>query len=560
MNQKVYPKDHPEYILFYGEKNAENEWYTVNEDKGKIWDTKKVTEFWTTLRAEKMAKEDYDFSHFIFPEFGTENFWVKGVKKMYNKKVNFNHASFGGEASFWNTSFGNRASFWMASFSDKANFGASFGGEANFEDASFVGEANFEDASFVGEANFRKASFGDKANFLDAFFGGQANFGRASFGGQANFGRASFGGEANFGKASFVGEANFWESSFVGKANFWKTSFVSEANFWKISFVGEANFWETSYKSELFFEDVYCIDNASLIFNNTKFTKEYPTHFKNIHFIPTKEGDPVVIFYRISFDEQVIFLNCDLTYMQFIDCELTQATIGNCDFPRKERRKFLGISVSSNRIQMGNEEFINSMLEQLKQFNAEEKEAIENAIDKLNENRDDEQKIKPEPPLVKKNGKVLKLEYYKMMAVTYRQLKTNRANNKDWATAGDAYRSEMIMRRKIVWYEIINNGKIIMVFNWLIIWAHDIFSGFQQSLSRPLLWLVMVWFGFGVGYFYHNGGVIGCGLQKSMYAMLLLSGGLDTDSPLYGYMVLERVLGVILITFFVLATRARLKQ
>ncbi|WP_294735335.1 hypothetical protein [uncultured Flavobacterium sp.] len=41
MTKEDYPENHPHYILFYGEKNTENDWYTLNEKEEKYGISKK---------------------------------------------------------------------------------------------------------------------------------------------------------------------------------------------------------------------------------------------------------------------------------------------------------------------------------------------------------------------------------------------------------------------------------------------------------------------------------------------------------------------------------------
>ncbi|OIQ19307.1 MAG: hypothetical protein BM557_06270 [Flavobacterium sp. MedPE-SWcel] len=627
MNKKDYPKNHPDYILFYGEKNAENEWYTLGEYNKKIWDAQKVTDFWARLRKEKMANEDYIFSHFIFPEFGKDNFWVEGEEKVFTKNVTFFEATFSDAVDFKSTTFSGRGYFSYATFSGEVDFGGledfgvvtfesetdfrsststTFSGKTSFIGAIFSGWVNFRNVTFESETDFSRATFEGWAYFEDAKFSGGAYFGNVTFSGKTDFGNVTFSGEAYFEDAKFIfigtggfpvkvdfsyakfsGGAYFGSTTFSGEAHFKSATFSGLTHFLGAKFSDTADFRGATFSGELFFEGIYCIGNANLQFNNTKFPKEQIAHFKNIRFVPTTkeevkkvdseteekvkpantkskptENIPTIAFNRVIFTSQIIFLNCDFTYIQFTDCELTKATIGNCNFSRKQ--KMFRMPIGSNRILLGNEVFTKSVYKQVKEQNESEKNDTEEVINELNKNKKErELKIKPKPALKEKKKQELKqelkYEHYNMMAVTYRQLKTNRANNKDWATAGDAYRSEMVMRKQIIWHEIIHNWKILLIFNWLIIWLHDILSGFQQSISRPLLWLCAVWFGFGWGYYYFDDYSMSDGLKQSAKAILILSGSLDKGS-LFGYMVLERVLGVILLTFFVLATRARLKQ
>ena len=74
-----------------------------------------VADFWEAIREEKMAKGDYNFSKFVFPEFeeddefyetSTEysmkdtNFWYKDTKLEFVEEVDFSGAIFTKEVYF----------------------------------------------------------------------------------------------------------------------------------------------------------------------------------------------------------------------------------------------------------------------------------------------------------------------------------------------------------------------------------------------------------------------------------------------------------------------------
>ena len=160
MTKKDYPKDHPVYILFYGKKNTENGWYTLDENNEKIWDAQKVTEFWKTLCAEKMTKQDYDFSDFIFPEFTVENFWIGEVRKLFDYNVNFNRSSFEGQVDFGSTFFNGKAEFAYVTFNNKVYFlNTIFKDKVDFYRATFKHKIDFWLATFNKEISFHYTTF-----------------------------------------------------------------------------------------------------------------------------------------------------------------------------------------------------------------------------------------------------------------------------------------------------------------------------------------------------------------------------------------------------------------
>ncbi|GLB53051.1 hypothetical protein NBRC110019_20910 [Neptunitalea chrysea] len=639
MDKNSYSPTNPLYKLFYGEKT---DWYTQDEKGYKTWDENKTTHFWETLRQEKMAKNDYDFSEFVFPEFihVKATFWLTTEKREFPEAVNFRQASFSGEAYFSEASFSGKANFRYASFSGEAYFmNVYFSGEASFVSSSFSGEAYFSEASFSGEVDFRYASFSDKAGFVSSSFSGEVDFRYASFSGEAYFSEASFSGEANFWDASFSGKANFWDASFSGNGNFNDASFFGKANFrsasffggtsfWDVSFSGEVDFMDasfsgeadfsyasfsggayfsgasfsgeayfsnasfsgntyftrTSFKGKLFFTAIYCVAEGFLHFYDTDFSEEHISSFKNLHlFTPTKPHTPRIRFEQVMCTEKMVFLNVAFDHIQFVDCELTHIKIGNCTFPKED---------TNNRLLLSNECITETSLKDYKKSDEEDAARQTERLKEIEQQLAEQQDILKQQPSVtqkeldalqtkleavikatkeipeEKGEQALKLAHYKMMEVTYRQLKTNRIINKDWATAGDAYRSEMVMRRKAIWYKFIENPwrKCWLLINLLIVRIHGTFSGYQQSLSKPLLWLLVVWLGFALGYYFgyyeamHNyTHPFQTSMKESFFAAFPLSGSLEVPK-LKVAMSLERILSVILITFFVLATRARLKQ
>ncbi len=150
-----------------------------------------------------LARKDYDFTGFVFPE-----------------GISFRDARFEGDAYFYRATFQGEASFVRATFQDEADFvAATFQGEASFYEATFQGYAHFVGARFQDKAAFR-ATFQGPASFLAATFQGEADFVAATFQGEAGFHAATFGGEANFGWATFQGEASFGWATFEGEVRF----------------------------------------------------------------------------------------------------------------------------------------------------------------------------------------------------------------------------------------------------------------------------------------------------------------------------------------------------
>jgi uncharacterized protein YjbI with pentapeptide repeats len=165
-----------------------------------------------------LARKDYDFSVFFFPD---------GWRFL---KVEFN----GGAPSVEETVFQGDANFVRATF----------GGDAIFVKAEFLGEASFSEAVFQSKALFPGVKFGRKAEFASAKFQSDAMFNSAEFTGEASFWQATFGGGTDFGAATFHSEAHFNhavfadEVVFVGEDNLKVFSDTADTDFRWVRFHG----------------------------------------------------------------------------------------------------------------------------------------------------------------------------------------------------------------------------------------------------------------------------------------------------------------------------------
>ena len=168
-----------EKCIFHCAKTAKNGWYEQNGEK-KIWNEEFVQDFWDKIRTEKMAKPDYDFSRFIFPEFEdiTSNLKESGSKTI--------KLSDGREKTIIIYRIYKSGNFW------KPSIAFLFNSEMNFGYAKFLGEANFRDIEFRGKTNFRATEFFEKANFMNAKFSEEVDFWCTNFSEEADFSHANF--------------------------------------------------------------------------------------------------------------------------------------------------------------------------------------------------------------------------------------------------------------------------------------------------------------------------------------------------------------------------------
>ncbi len=454
MNKDDYKN--PEEHIFYCDKTG---WYDEDESGKKDWSKcwSSVEDFWTQAREAKMAKKDYDFREFVFPESVEQTFWKEGEEHIFSGAAVFDFAEFSGAANFRHTKFSGVASFYSIKFSGVANFRSTeFSGVGDFSRTEFSGIANFGSAKFSGVAGFSRAEFSGAANFHSAEFSGVTDFSRAEFSGAANFHYANFSVVANFNSANFSGAADFRSVQFL----------------------------KPNSESKIQIEFRKCL-----------FSKQHRTLFSNW----TVETQ--IVFEDVIFANSVQFQRCNFEKVAFLSCDLIKVNFSNCTFNKNNGRLIL-----------------NNEKEVLKTKN---KETLTD------------------------------------LTSVYRQLKSNYMVARNWSEAGDAYRSEMVMKRELA---LLQKKHI----NSAIMWIYDKSSGYQQSMSRPLycllgllvivpaiLYMICPCFG------------IHAALTTSFNSALPIVGKLevgDYPSGTYYLLLFERLSSIVLITFFVLATRARLRQ
>ena len=140
--------------------------------------------------------------------------------------VNFQGATFKGDAAFFDATFKGDAAFYGATFKgDAAFFGATFKGDAAFYGATFKGYAAFFDATFKGYATFFDATFEQNLFFTNLaqtpttmFAADMVVVGslyvNSHFRGPVDFERLEVNGTASFSGASFDRVPNFRDGKF----------------------------------------------------------------------------------------------------------------------------------------------------------------------------------------------------------------------------------------------------------------------------------------------------------------------------------------------------------
>jgi len=382
---------------------------------------------------------------------------------------------------------------------EKVSFkNAIFQGQVNFDEVYFNISLDFTEAIFEKEIScvrtifkeaifFEDTTFGQLALFSNTLFKGSTFFKKSTFNDKADFTYSEFHLTVSFEDSTFIEEAIFNNTIYRNGGIFNKITFLKEAFFRKVIYIGRMTFWTTTFKGLSHFS--HGLVHNSIEFNETHFNESIWEKFKiasnaKVYFTSVFfDSEKRFLFQdwknkgRFNFDEivfpdKVQFQRCSMENIGFKDCDLSKIYFSDCFFAKKKGRIVL-------------------------------------------QNEFDEQKN------------------YEGYSTTYRQLKKNFADKRDWENAGDAYRSEMIMKRKALFHKI-KKGDILKLPQLIVMLFYEGFSG---GLRQAIITSLNTAFPFA-------GKIDTTGYAKGFYFLLFT----------------ERLLSILLLTFFGLAVRARLRQ
>ncbi|WP_350291095.1 hypothetical protein [uncultured Croceitalea sp.] len=364
--------------------------------------------------------------------------------------------------------------------------------------------SSFSSTTFKGESfGIFSSSFNKSTSFASSVFSSDVYITYSYFKDNVDFVDSKFF-KSNDISSVFEKEANFAGAQFTGDSYF-NSKFYQLADFQDIKIKQQLVFSDSSFEGPMLFSNLSIYSEATLEFSKVKFSSSEISLFQEI------EIRGVLVFDHVVFSDMVQFLDCNFNRIIFQKSSIIKATFSSCIFPRS---KF------SNRIKLWNEDYFYS--------------ESHLHIDEMNTYED-----------------------------IYRQLKLNHIQAKNWGVAGDAYRSEMYIKRKLLINRIIE-GEFGLIFNYIIMTIYGIFSGYQQSISKPIIWLIITWLGFA--FFMHSYQPqpgFNEAMAKSFVTMFPLSGKIGPTpyaDHFYIKLVFERLISVVLLTFFVFSVRARLKQ
>lgn len=144
-------------------------------------------------------------------------------------------------------------------------------------------------------------------------------------------------------------------------------------------------------------------------------------------------------------------------------------------------------------------------------------------------------------------------------ANNYRQFKRIYKNELNWPYFGDAYFEEMKLMRQHTGQLVLTGPKRFSnLINWFIRGFYELSSGYLQSLGQPLFCLLVLIVVIAAIISINESPVIA--IKQSIGAAFPLVARIDSQSPYFFMLAFERVVSVILIAFFVLATRGKLRS
>jgi len=248
--------------IFHCEKSEKNEWFNLDDNDNKKWNSEKTKKFWSELRKKKYIEENdssvyyVDFSDFIFPKFENSFMEIKSdkkdseVKKIFYAQKDFN--------------------FWR----DK-------------EKVVFKKSVSFEDVIFMDNADFLGTQFCENVNFINTIFEKNLYF---------------YG--CRMRKKSIFENIHIKESSF-----FWDAKFSSDLSFINVKMDGKG-----------FFQNVKFSDNGKTLFEkiNIEFEKINIEHEHKKKEIELKKWKvPILDFENVVFNENIVFRSCNLSRFNF---------------------------------------------------------------------------------------------------------------------------------------------------------------------------------------------------------------------------------------------------
>jgi hypothetical protein len=375
------------------------------------------------------------------PKADVSFYGVHFPTQLENESINFDNFQFpDGDVNFSGATFGNsHVSFSEAIFGD---------GNVNFSGATFgISYVSFYRATFgKGDVHFCSATFGEgDVDFSRATFGeGDVDFSRATFGdGDVDFSRATFGdGDVNFNRTTFGEGDVYFRSATFGEGDVgFNGAIFGEGD---VSFSGA-----TFSGSDVDFSGA-TFGDGDVDFSNARFDKN------DVHFIEATFGKGHLDFESAFFAGQLTIQGCDKTD------SIQSFSFKNCQFKNAVILEDLDLScvLDLTNTSLQNQVSLEGLACKLKRKRGETWFEIANVACDKND------------------------------IARFRRLKEVCENNKDHDLALAFNAAEMRAKR---WH------KTRYFASWADM-AYSLLSDYGQSVSRPLMSLVITWFIFAGAY------------------------------------------------------------
>ncbi len=492
------PKELEEYF-----KSDKSDWYHIDNEGYKEWNTKKVKEFWKRIR----SKKDSNYRDYIFPKFERDrpifefwkrqesknneniigslsnihqditttfdenegmflskstNFWNKGKCRIFTNDVDFSNVEFLDNTSFNFVLFLGDLTFSYTVFHHNCSFSHSqYLKKVNTNDSEFKGEIDFHNSLFVSEVFFSSNKFLNDFNISNSFFNVDAIF----------MGNSFKGNEVDFSDLISKNLVLIASSEFLSTEIDFSYSVFNEMKFFDVTFMGVVGFDEIKCKANFIDVNFKCGANFSDLENSE------------------------LRFERCDLTNDIVFSYCNIELITFNYSEISQISFLNC------------IWKVTNRL------------------------------------------------ILKDEKSMVEGEEFKNIETLYRQLKRNFDGKKDWELSGLAYISEMEMRKKRLW----NEGKY---YEWFIYWFYSFFGGYTLDFKKPIVSLIVLVLFSSVIYYFIDYDITRA-MQRGIKGAIPYV-GINFEKPFEDNWLIVRNIELLLsgtfLTFFILALRKRFKQ
>jgi uncharacterized protein YjbI with pentapeptide repeats len=304
-NLKALSPDPSHKCYFHDDKKSS---YTEDSLGNKKWNTEFVQIFWKEIRNKKIAKNDFDFSNFIFPLF--EEFKSSiveetgtGDEKKYRLKKDWNFWSIDQDIAF---------------FSKAVFRGAIFTGKSSFVAVAFMEGADFTEAIFHEPVKFNLSNF-DRGNFFLTYFYESVFFNHAIFQNGASFR------DALFKKRCYIENVTFRNTE--GDTSFNGTLFEDVVSFNGSQFDNETYFSGTEFQNIAVF---YSVTGNTLHFDFIKLGRQSLLDFSMLNLKILKMTTVQNISAVIRFTDSKINNKFILNDTAFGTSELNNFDISQC--------------------------------------------------------------------------------------------------------------------------------------------------------------------------------------------------------------------------------------